>query len=45
MTQPATTCDCGDPNCVYVANLDTALAWMRQATAPFRPENTEETER
>lgn len=29
--QPVTTCECGDPKCVYVANLATAIDWLKRA--------------
>jgi hypothetical protein len=33
-SQPAapTTCECGDPSCTYVANLNVAMAWMQETT-------------
>lgn len=35
---PASTCECGEPNCVYVANLTAVTDWLRAQT-------TEETSR
>lgn len=38
-----TTCDCGDPNCMYVANLQTAIDWLANATGQDSPNLTEQT--